>query len=125
MCRLYHWAWTFNAGPLPDDGDRRARPGGRCWLFCKGGLGDVVAVVTRYFGGTKLGRAAWCRPTAMPFARPTVALPRAEKVVATTVWLSFPTHSWNPASGNWWKVDGIIIDEQFATRRSLTTPVPP
>ncbi|WP_331716028.1 YigZ family protein [Tessaracoccus coleopterorum] len=33
------------------------------------GLSDVVAVVTRYFGGIKLGRAAWCGPTPTPSPR--------------------------------------------------------
>jgi len=45
---------------------RRGTAGRPALAVLKGaGLGDVVVVITRYFGGTKLGRVGWCMLIAM------------------------------------------------------------
>lgn len=65
-----HNCWAFLVGPpgstrsvgFSDDGEPHntaGRPMLNVLLHC--GLGDLVAVVTRYFGGTKLGRGGLVR----------------------------------------------------------------
>jgi uncharacterized YigZ family protein len=54
------------------------------------GLGDVAVVVTRYFGGTKLGTGGLVRAYSESVRMVIEAVPRAEKVLTHTVMLAFP-----------------------------------
>jgi uncharacterized YigZ family protein len=49
------------------------------------GLGDVAVVVTRYFGGTKLGTGGLVRAYSEAVRQVTEAVPRAEKVQTHTI----------------------------------------
>jgi uncharacterized YigZ family protein len=54
------------------------------------GLGDIVVVVTRYFGGTKLGTGGLVRAYTDATKAVLEALPRAEKIPTHTVMFSLP-----------------------------------
>jgi uncharacterized YigZ family protein len=54
------------------------------------GLGDVAVVITRYFGGTKLGTGGLVRAYSESVRMVIEAVPRAEKVLTYTVMLAFP-----------------------------------
>jgi uncharacterized YigZ family protein len=54
------------------------------------GLGDVAVVITRYFGGTKLGTGGLVRAYSESVRMVIDAVPRAEKVLTHTVMLAFP-----------------------------------
>jgi uncharacterized YigZ family protein len=54
------------------------------------GLGDVAVVITRYFGGTKLGTGGVVRAYSESVRMVIEAVPRAEKVLTHTVMLAFP-----------------------------------
>jgi len=54
------------------------------------GLGDVAVVITRYFGGTKLGTGGVVRAYSESVRMVIEAVPRAEKVLTYTVMLAFP-----------------------------------
>ena len=54
------------------------------------GLGDAAVVVTRYFGGTKLGTGGLVRAYSEAVRLVVEAVPRAEKVLTHTVMLAFP-----------------------------------
>jgi uncharacterized YigZ family protein len=54
------------------------------------GLGDVAVVITRYFGGTKLGTGGLVRAYSESVRMVIEAVPRAEKVLTHTVMLAFP-----------------------------------
>ena len=54
------------------------------------GLGDVAVVVTRYFGGTKLGTGGLVRAYSEAVRLVVDAVPHAEKVLTHTIMLVFP-----------------------------------
>jgi uncharacterized YigZ family protein len=84
------------------------------------GLGDVVVVVTRYFGGTKLGTGGLVRAYSDAVRQVVEAVPRAEKVLTHTVMLAFPYTYLERirllVSSN----SGTVLDESFAADVTVT-----
>ena len=84
-----HHCWAFVAGPpgstaqigMSDDGEPHGTAG-RPMLnaLLHGGVGEVVVVCTRYFGGTKLGTGGLSRAYAESVRSVLVSLPTVEKV---------------------------------------------
>lgn len=84
-----HHCWAFVAGPpgstghvgMSDAGEPHGtagRPMLTTLLHC--GLGDIAAVVTRYYGGVKLGTGGLARAYAGAVNHALDSLPRAERV---------------------------------------------
>ncbi|OGO31785.1 MAG: YigZ family protein [Chloroflexi bacterium RBG_16_54_11] len=84
------------------------------------GLGDVAAVVTRYFGGTKLGTGGLVRAYSEAVRLVVEAVPRAEKVRAHTVMLVFPYTYVERIRLLVSRQDGKVLDEGFAADVTLT-----
>jgi uncharacterized YigZ family protein len=96
-----HNCWAYVAGPpgstdrigMSDAGEPHGTAG-RPMLnaLLHGGIGDVVAVVTRYFGGTKLGTGGLVRAYAGAVQQALESLPLAEHVqmVPLTVVVDYP-----------------------------------
>jgi uncharacterized YigZ family protein len=84
-----HNCWAFVVGApgstgrvgMSDDGEPHGTAG-RPMLtaLLHSGVGDVAAVVTRYYGGTKLGTGGLVRAYGGCVARALATLPRAERV---------------------------------------------
>lgn len=74
-----------------DDGEPSGTAGRPALAVLQGsGLGDVAVVVTRYFGGTKLGTGGLVRAYGDAVKAVLAALPRAEKVATVTVMVEAP-----------------------------------
>ncbi len=74
-----------------DDGEPSGTAGRPALAVLQGsGLGDVVVVVTRYFGGTKLGAGGLVRAYGDAVRAVLGILPRAAKVPTHTVMLATP-----------------------------------
>lgn len=74
-----------------DDGEPSGTAGRPMLAVLQGsGLGDVAVVVTRYFGGTKLGTAGLVRAYGDAVKEVLAVLPRAEKVPTHTVIVELP-----------------------------------
>ena len=74
-----------------DDGEPSGTAGRPMLAVVQGsGLGDVAVVVTRYFGGTKLGTGGLVRAYGDAVKEVLAALPRAEKVATVTVMVEAP-----------------------------------
>jgi uncharacterized YigZ family protein len=93
-----HNCWAFLIGPpgstttvgMSDDGEPHNTAGRPILnVLVHSGLGDVVAVVTRYWGGTKLGKGGLVRAYSGGVQRALSSCDVAEKVEWTTLDLAF------------------------------------
>lgn len=74
-----------------DDGEPAGTAGRPVLAVVQGsGLGDIAVVVTRYFGGTKLGTGGLVRAYGDAARAVVAALPRAEKVATVTALVEAP-----------------------------------
>jgi len=74
-----------------DDGEPAGTAGRPVLAVVQGsGLGDIAVVVTRYFGGTKLGTGGLVRAYGDAARAVVAALPRAEKVATVTALVEVP-----------------------------------
>lgn len=74
-----------------DDGEPSGTAGRPVLAVLRGsGLGDIAVVVTRYFGGTKLGTGGLVRAYGDAVRAVLAELPRAEKVATHTVLIKMP-----------------------------------
>ncbi|NUM48888.1 MAG: YigZ family protein, partial [Anaerolineales bacterium] len=104
-----------------DDGEPSGTAGRPALAVLRGsGLGDVVAVVTRYFGGTQLGKGGLVRAYGDAIRAGLETLPRAEKIATQTVMLSL-AYAWYEQVRR--VIDahhGQMLDEDFAGDITLT-----
>jgi uncharacterized YigZ family protein len=84
------------------------------------GLGDVVVVVTRYFGGTKLGTGGLVRAYTDATKAVLEKLPRAEKIPTHTVMFSLAYTFFEQARLLVSEHRGQILDEEFAADVTIT-----
>lgn len=84
-----HNCWAFVAGPpgssthigMSDDGEPHGTAGKPMLnVLLHADVGEVAAVVTRYYGGVKLGRGGLGRAYASGVQRTLESLPRAERI---------------------------------------------
>jgi uncharacterized YigZ family protein len=85
-----HHCWAYVAGPpgstavmgMSDAGEPHGTAGRPMLdVLLHSGIGEVVAVVTRYFGGTKLGRGGLARAYGGSVQHALESLPLAERVL--------------------------------------------
>jgi uncharacterized YigZ family protein len=104
-----------------DDGEPSGTAGRPMLAVLQGsGLGDIAVVVTRYFGGTKLGTGGLVRAYGDTVKEVLQALPRAEKVPTHTVMLSVPYPLFEQARLLIEEWQGQVLDEDFAADVTVT-----
>jgi len=104
-----------------DDGEPSGTAGRPALAVLQGsGLGDVVVVVTRYFGGTKLGKGGLVRAYGDAVRAVLAVTPRAEKVSTHTVFISMPYSFYERALLLVAAHNGQVLDQDFVTEVSLT-----
>jgi uncharacterized YigZ family protein len=84
------------------------------------GLGDVAVVITRYFGGTKLGTGGLVRAYSEAVRSVVEAVPRAEKVLTYTIMLVFPYTYLERVRLLVTSLSGTVLDEEFTADITLT-----
>ena len=108
-----------------DDGEPSGTAGRPALAVLSGsGLGDVVVVITRFFGGTRLGTGGLVRAYSDAVRSVLEVLPRARRVPCLTAMLAIPY--------NWFERlkllvethHGTVVDQQFAADVTLTMQFP-
>jgi uncharacterized YigZ family protein len=104
-----------------DDGEPSGTAGRPALAVLQGsGLGDAAVVVTRYFGGTKLGTGGLVRAYGDAVRAVLEAAPRAEKVPTHTVMVATPYHLFEQVKLLIVGENGRILDETFAADVTIT-----
>lgn len=108
-----------------DDGEPSGTAGRPALAVLRGsGLGDVAVVITRYFGGTKLGTGGLVRAYSDAMRMVVEAAPRAEKVLTHTVMLDLPYRLFDRMRLLVPQHHGEILDETFAAEVCLSARFP-
>ena len=104
-----------------DDGEPSGTAGRPALAVLQGsGLGDVVVVVTRYFGGTKLGTGGLVRAYSEAVRAVLRELTRAQKVPTHTVFIELPYNLYERVRLLVEAQRGQILDQDFGVQVSLT-----
>lgn len=128
-----HNCWAFAAGPpastaavgMSDDGEPHGTAG-RPMLeaLLHSGVGEIVAVVTRYFGGVKLGKGGLARAYAGGVTQALETLPLARKVVRTPVRVTLDYAALEPLRRLAADHDARIHEEEFTAHVTVHLGVP-
>lgn len=104
-----------------DDGEPSGTAGRPALAVLSGsGLGDVAVVVTRYFGGMKLGTGGLVRAYGDAVRAVLDATPRAEKVPTHTVLLALPYSHFERVQLLVQEYHGRVLDEEFTGDITMT-----
>jgi uncharacterized YigZ family protein len=104
-----------------DDGEPSGTAGRPALAVLQGsGLGDVVLVVTRYFGGTKLGTGGLVRAYGDAVRQVIEVVRRAEKVPTNLVSITVPYHLFEKTRLLVTSHAGLVRDEDFAAEVVIT-----
>lgn len=128
-----HNCWAFVAGPpgataavgMSDDGEPHGTAG-RPMLeaLLHSGVGEVAAVVTRYFGGVKLGKGGLARAYAGGVTQAFETLPLARKVARTPVRVTLDYAALDALRRLAAHHDARIVREDFAAAVTVHVGVP-
>lgn len=112
---------TSTVAHCSDDGEPSGTAGRPALAVLKGsGLGDVVIVITRYFGGTKLGTGGLVRAYSDAVREALAAVPIAEKVPTYQARLSIPYSLYEQTKNLIMDYQGLTVDEVFAADITLS-----
>lgn len=108
-----------------DDGEPSGTAGRPALAVLKGsGLGDAAVVVTRYFGGTKLGTGGLVRAYSDAVRAVIEAAPRAERLPTTTLLVELP-YRWVERLRRLVAAHaGRILEEDFQAEVTMTLRFP-
>lgn len=108
-----------------DDGEPSGTAGRPMLAVLQGsGLGDAVVVVTRYFGGSKLGTGGLVRAYGDAVRAVIEAAPVALKVERSVARLSVAYPLFDPLRRTLEALDAEIVEETFAADVSVTLVLP-
>jgi uncharacterized YigZ family protein len=87
-------------------------------------LGDIGVVITRYFGGTKLGTGGLVRAYTDATKKVLEILPRARKTLVYSVKISISYSNYEKTRRLIISYDGVIENEDFLSEVSITAKFP-
>ncbi|HZW05028.1 MAG TPA: YigZ family protein [Anaerolineaceae bacterium] len=104
-----------------DDGEPSGTAGRPALAVLKGsGLGDVTVVITRYFGGTKLGTGGLVKAYGDAVKAVLAVTPLAEKIATHTVMMVLPYPLFERSRLLIEQHHGQVLDEDFAADVTIT-----
>jgi uncharacterized YigZ family protein len=104
-----------------DDGEPSGTAGRPALAVLQGsGFGDVAVVITRYFGGTKLGTGGLVRAYSEAVRQVVSATPRAIRVMVDVVLLSLPYNLFDRVINLVSAIGGEVEEREFGADITLT-----
>lgn len=128
-----HNCWAFAVGPpgstrdtgMSDDGEPGGTAGRPMLTALLGsGVGDAVVVVTRYFGGTKLGRGGLVRAYGGGVQRALREAPRGRYVERVSVRVTVPWAAVDRLRRSLAAWDAAIVAEEFGEDATVEVVLP-
>lgn len=128
-----HNCWAFVAGPpassarigMSDDGEPHGTAGRpMLTVLMHSGLGEVAAVVTRYYGGTKLGTGGLARAYAGAVQEALERLSRRERVETTDLTVVVDYAHFAAVRHALPAVEADVLSEDFGAEVTLSLRVP-
>jgi uncharacterized YigZ family protein len=128
-----HNCWAYVIGPPGDtrrigmsDAGVPHGTAGRPMLnvLLGGGVGDVAAVVTRYYGGVKLGRGGLVRAYGGVVKRALEDLPRTERVPSVEASLEIDYPAVGPLKNALSRFEAVVLEEAYGARVALRIRLP-
>ena len=108
-----------------DDGEPSGTAGRPVLAVLQGShLGDIAVVVTRYFGGTKLGTGGLVRAYGNAAKEVVKTLPRARKVAMHSVFIVLPYSLYEQTRNMVVHHQGITLDEDFGAEVAISARFP-
>ncbi len=128
-----HNCWAFAAGPpgntaqigMSDDGEPHGTAGRPMLnVLLNSGVGETAVVVTRYFGGVKLGTGGLVRAYSAAVKKVLEEMPVTEKVIRAGIEIiaAYPHHENIRRAVS--SFDGYIVDEVFGADVSMHIELP-
>jgi len=128
-----HHCWAFVAGPpgdtasigMSDDGEPHGTAG-RPMLtaLLHSGVGEIVAVCTRYYGGTKLGTGGLSRAYSGGVRLALETLPTEQKVERTTLRVEVDYEAVDPVRRLLEEVGAEVVEEEYREMVRYRVAVP-
>jgi len=128
-----HNCWAFVAGApgstadvgMSDDGEPHGTAG-RPMLeaLLHSGVGEIVAVVTRYYGGVKLGKGGLQRAYSGGVQLALESMPRKERVQRTAVWVALEYAARDAVDRAAAELEGVVVAEEYGAEVRLKVAVP-
>lgn len=116
---------TSTVAHCSDDGEPSGTAGAPALAVLQGsGLGDAVVVVTRYFGGTKLGTGGLVRAYSAAVREVLAVLPRAVKLATYSVVIVTPYSLFEPLRRLVKAHAGEVVNETFAGEVTVQVQLP-
>ncbi len=128
-----HHCWAYVLGApgstaqigLSDDGEPAGTAGKPMLQVLLGsGVGDIAAVVTRYFGGVKLGTGGLARAYSAGVKTALQQLPLVEKVERAVLRVTLPYRLYQPLERLLPAFEAEVIESQFAAEITLAVRLP-
>ena len=127
-----HHVYAFRVGygssvneGLSDDGEPAGTSGKPTMAVIRGAdLGDIVIVITRYFGGTKLGTGGLVRAYSNAAKGALELLPVTEKISFVTAQITLSYNQYETAKRLLSNYQTQIVEEIFTSNVTLTLSVP-
>lgn len=127
-----HHVYAFHVGHgnsvqegMSDDGEPSGTAGPPVLAVVRGAdIGDIVAVVTRYFGGTKLGTGGLVRAYSDAIRENLASLPTELKIEKRTIGIDLPYSFYEQVKRLITENAGLIEDESFQAEVSLIVRLP-
>ena len=128
-----HNCWAYLVGPpgstdqvgLSDDGEPHGAAGRPMLVALQySGLGDTAVVVSRYFGGTKLGKGGMVKAYTAAVKTALELLPRGERVARVELLVSFDYALATPFERRLPEYEVEVLDTTYAERVAYRLHLP-